>query len=141
MKPQALEVRDLVGVPFKWHGDDPSTGLDCWGLWKNVAKLAKLCLPSDGALRHGTGDDVAAGLEALSSHFQPIPVPPPKGWLVGDLIQQDAEQRGAADHLASVVDPVRQMALTTSERSGVILVRIGLLRNVVGALRVKRPSW
>ena len=137
MRATAIDCRRLLRVPFLWHGDDPEVGLDCWGAWKVVAAEAGLALPDDHALRFGTGDDVASGLDALAAHFVPIGVPPEGGWRVGDLIQQDGRGRGVADHVATIVDTAAPLALTTSERTGTLVLRLGRLQRIVGALRVR----
>jgi len=57
-----LDVRLLVGVPFRLHGRDPATGLDCVG----VAALAfgVRAVPRGYSVRTADADGVAALIAA-----------------------------------------------------------------------------
>ena len=59
----SVEARALacVGARFRVHGRDPGTGLDCIGL---VAWATGRAAPSGYALRGGSADRIAAGLDA-----------------------------------------------------------------------------
>lgn len=48
----------LVGAPFRLHGRDPQTGLDCVGLLEVALRLAgcSVILPCDYALRNKSSD-------------------------------------------------------------------------------------
>jgi len=56
------DVRDLLGVPFRLHGRDPFTGLDCVGViaWA----LGEEMVPTGYRLRQGSPDAIVTGLEA-----------------------------------------------------------------------------
>jgi hypothetical protein len=50
-----LEALALLGVPYRWGGDDPSRGLDCSGLVRHVFRSVGLDLPrqSEAIARFG----------------------------------------------------------------------------------------
>ncbi len=54
-------ARAVVGVPFRLHGRDPATGLDCVGL---VAVALRRPAPGDYRLRTGDAARAAAQLRA-----------------------------------------------------------------------------
>lgn len=42
-----LDTNQLMDIPFKWGGRDPSVGLDCWGLVRYVLNLTGNTLVDD----------------------------------------------------------------------------------------------
>jgi cell wall-associated NlpC family hydrolase len=55
-------ARALIGVPFRLHGRDPATGLDCIGVV--ACALGGLAVPTGYRLRQGSADAIVAGLDA-----------------------------------------------------------------------------
>jgi cell wall-associated NlpC family hydrolase len=51
-----------LGVPYKWGGTDPSTGLDCSGLVQRVYADKGVALPRTSADQATTGTEVPGGL-------------------------------------------------------------------------------
>lgn len=58
----AIDPRTLVGAPFRLHGRDPSTGLDCVGVAALVFGVPDV--PRGYALRTADGAGVAALIDA-----------------------------------------------------------------------------
>ncbi len=58
----ARDPRDLIGVPFRLHGRDPASGMDCVGVvaWVCGARV----VPSGYRLRQRDPAAIVAGLEA-----------------------------------------------------------------------------
>ena len=54
----AIDARALVGAPFRLHGRDPATGLDCVGVAALVVGVADV--PRGYSVRTADGDGVAA---------------------------------------------------------------------------------
>jgi lipoprotein Spr len=55
-------ARTLIGVPFRLHGRDPVTGLDCIGV---VAfAVGGAVVPTGYRMRQGNADAIVAGLDA-----------------------------------------------------------------------------
>jgi cell wall-associated NlpC family hydrolase len=55
-------ARELIGVPFRLHGRDPATGLDCIGV---VAfAVGGVVVPTGYRMRQGTPEAIVAGLDA-----------------------------------------------------------------------------
>ncbi len=74
----ALAAESLLGVPFRLHGRDPATGIDCIGLL--VSSLAvcgkKAALPTGYSLRTGRWDGLEhfadqLGFRECHGPFQP----------------------------------------------------------------------
>ncbi|CAN5192523.1 hypothetical protein BH09PSE3_BH09PSE3_00830 [soil metagenome] len=59
----SAQARALVGVPFRLHGRDPATGLDCVGLV--ACALGNPVVPSGYRMRQGSADAIVAGLDAI----------------------------------------------------------------------------
>lgn len=55
-------ARALVGAPFRLHGRDPTTGLDCIGLV--ACAVGGAVVPTGYRLRQGSPDAIVAGLDA-----------------------------------------------------------------------------
>ena len=107
-----MNWQDLLAVPFKLGGDDPATGLDCYGQARVIAQRAGLVLPDlhDG---ERVQDWLVRYPEACERVFAS------EGLRVGGLILSDPEGLGFASHVATVVVAGRKAwAITTSERSG-----------------------
>jgi len=58
----STDPRDLIGVPFRLHGRDPATGLDCVGVV--ALALGAGTVPSGYRLRRAAPDAIIDGLEA-----------------------------------------------------------------------------
>jgi murein DD-endopeptidase / murein LD-carboxypeptidase len=57
-------ARALIGTPFRLHGRDPETGLDCVGL---IAHVAGQCAPPTGyAMRGGSRESWTALLDRFA---------------------------------------------------------------------------
>jgi len=56
------DPRTLIGAPFRLHGRDPATGLDCVGVVAMV--LGAQTVPSGYRLRCAAPDEIVEGLEA-----------------------------------------------------------------------------
>ncbi|MDB5702168.1 MAG: hypothetical protein JWL66_2367 [Sphingomonadales bacterium] len=54
-------ARALIGVPFRLHGRDPATGLDCIGLV--ACAVGGAVVPTGYRLRQGSPDAIVAGLD------------------------------------------------------------------------------
>ena len=70
----AIDPRPLVGAPFRLHGRDPSTGLDCVGVAALVFGVAEV--PRGYSVRTADGGGVAtlidaAGLRRVSRAARP----------------------------------------------------------------------
>lgn len=64
-------ARLAIGAPFRLHGRDPATGLDCVGL---VAWAAEVDAPTGYRLRGGVPDRVAAALDVCAQRIaDPLP--------------------------------------------------------------------
>lgn len=57
-----VDPRTLIGAPFRLHGRDPATGLDCVGVVAMV--LGAEAVPSGYRLRRAVPDEIIEGLEA-----------------------------------------------------------------------------
>jgi murein DD-endopeptidase / murein LD-carboxypeptidase len=57
-----FDPRDLIGVPFRLHGRDAATGLDCVGVVAMV--LGAETVSSGYRLRRAVPDEIVEGLEA-----------------------------------------------------------------------------
>lgn len=94
----AEAAQGLVGAPFRLHGRDPATGLDCVGV---LAAALHACgvnveLPSGYRLRMGSIDAWLPAPDSLGFAASTGPVEP------GDVVMQ---KLGAAQfHLAIAVD-------------------------------------
>jgi cell wall-associated NlpC family hydrolase len=78
----AAAARTLVGVPFRLHGRDPATGLDCIGvLAASLARCGRPApLPTGYALRHRILPDA----QAIASACGLAPSEAPEG--PGDVV-------------------------------------------------------
>jgi hypothetical protein len=107
-----IEHLDLLAVQFAPRGDDPTIGLDCWGMAREVARRAGLFLPT---WPHFTADDPRAELtpfvEFLGDHCT-------AARKCGDLIIGDPKKLGWPSHVAVLVDELDLVALSTSEVHG-----------------------
>jgi cell wall-associated NlpC family hydrolase len=103
---------DLLAARFLLGGEDPATGLDCWGVARIIReRLRQAHLP---ALPTREGDCSPVALEGLKR----IAERPSLGTPVGALIFGDPEGRGYPSHVSIVVEPGR--ALTATVRHGVL---------------------
>ena len=74
-----LCIGDLVGRPYVAGGRDPETGLDCWGLVREVLRRQGVVLPAYGEhIWHDDSDsaEVAEQLLAGAADWQPAPIGP-----------------------------------------------------------------
>ncbi|MCJ2178685.1 NlpC/P60 family protein [Novosphingobium album (ex Hu et al. 2023)] len=74
----ALAARELVGVPFRLHGRDPRSGLDCIGVLEAACSACGITtrLPARYTLRSRRLPplaDIAARLGLFETHGQPEP--------------------------------------------------------------------
>lgn len=71
----ALAAEQFAGCPFRLHGRDPRTGLDCIGLLEAALSACgmKVRLPTGYNLRTGRWQDLKAHAEVLG--FVPCEVP------------------------------------------------------------------
>lgn len=106
----SVEWQDLLRVPFLAGGDDPSIGLDCWGICREVARRAGLAFPP-----HDWGE---AEPGAAWSTFRRIGDRWTALGAVGDLLVSDPERKGYASHVSVVVDAERGIVLSTSKLHG-----------------------
>lgn len=58
----AIDARTLIGSPFRLHGREPATGIDCVGLAALV--FGKADVPSGYSVRTADGGSVAALVDA-----------------------------------------------------------------------------
>jgi lipoprotein Spr len=54
-------ARGLIGVPFRLHGRDPATGLDCVGVV--ALAVGGAVVPTGYRMRQGSADAIVAGLD------------------------------------------------------------------------------
>ena len=68
----AAAAEDLVGTPFRLHGRDPATGLDCIGVLAQA--LRKIGQPANLPEAYSMRAQVVPGLEAIakSCGFAPV---------------------------------------------------------------------
>lgn len=57
-----VDPRSLIGAPFRLHGRDPATGLDCVGVVAMAMGVATV--PNGYRLRRAAPDAIVEGLEA-----------------------------------------------------------------------------
>jgi murein DD-endopeptidase / murein LD-carboxypeptidase len=62
LKGRGLDARDLIGIPFRLHGRDPATGLDCVGVAALVFGVTDV--PRGYSVRTADGAGVAAFIDA-----------------------------------------------------------------------------
>ena len=62
LKGRGLDVRDLIGTPFRLHGRDPATGLDCVGVAALVFGVSDV--PRGYSVRTADGLSVAGLIDA-----------------------------------------------------------------------------
>ncbi len=78
LKERGLDVRDLIDVPFRLHGRDPDTGLDCVGVAALVFGVRDV--PRGYSVRTADGAGVAALIDhAGLTRVRRVPV-------TGDLV-------------------------------------------------------
>ena len=112
----------LLGTPFRLHGRDPVSGLDCVG----VVAAALACLadipptPTDYTLRGTYGHRISAFLDAI--HFGQISFRPPK---YGDILL--LHPGPGQDHMAIIVP------------GGAVHAHAGLARVVLSPLPLPWP--
>jgi len=121
---EARRVRflDLLGVPFERGGDDPATGLDCWGQAAEINRRLGKRLPEPGRS--------AGGLQVVGTRAE-------DATMLGDLVCSDLEGTGEPSHVSVLVDLDRRLALSCSENGGPFAVPVGMLGKVVRILRAK----
>lgn len=112
----------LLGTPFRLHGRDPVSGLDCVGLV--AAALACLAdippTPTNYTLRGTYGDRISAFLDAI--HFGQISMCPPE---YGDILL--LRPGPGQDHMAIIVP------------EGAVHAHAGLARVVLSPLPLPWP--
>jgi hypothetical protein len=118
----AARAMALVGSPFRLHGRNPETGIDCVGVV--AASLSDILhsrtIPSDYVLRGSYGGRVSAFLDAVS--FGLVKDTPPEP---GDILMISTAPRQI--HLAVVVP------------QGAVHAHAGLRRVVLAALPLPWP--
>lgn len=74
----ALAARQCLGAPFRLHGRDPATGLDCVGLvaWALDRAGQGVMAPADYSLRMADSERVFAFAKA--QQWQPLNAYPPR---------------------------------------------------------------
>ncbi|MDE2340864.1 MAG: hypothetical protein KGL21_07335, partial [Alphaproteobacteria bacterium] len=65
-------ARALVGAPFRLHGRDPATGLDCVGLCALAYRVTVL-IPTGYALKGGTASGYAALIDGFAARRDGAP--------------------------------------------------------------------
>lgn len=105
-----MKWEDLLDVPFVEGGDDPETGLDCWGMACEVNRRLGHALPPIESPRVGLRppDGVQEAMEFLGSS-------PRDATRLGDVIASHGDKPFVA-HVAVLVAP--GWALTTTRRHG-----------------------
>lgn len=100
-----IPYEDLLGVPFRWGGEDPATGLDCWGLARVLCARAGRALPSVGALA-GRADRELADCAGAAGDVAPALERVADGWKraqPGDLLELAPHAPDAPPHVAVLV--------------------------------------
>ncbi|RMF74676.1 MAG: peptidoglycan endopeptidase [Planctomycetota bacterium] len=116
-----IDYLDMIGTPYEEGAVDFERGrLDCKGVVVEVYRRAGLSLPKDAFYRSsGVWHEVS--LEGCREY---------------DLIVSDPGREGCSSHVSVVVrGGAHGDALTAERKRGVCLVRIALIRNVVGVYR------
>ena len=121
----AAAAYGLVGTPYRLHGRDPATGLDCVGLVLAAARVAGVMLDAPQRYSLRTADISAClawfeqpGLALLAPHTAPCP---------GDI--------------AAVRPSHTQLHLMIFAGSGLVHAHAGLRRTVMTPLPAPWPVW
>ncbi|MFL6160185.1 MAG: transglycosylase SLT domain-containing protein [Marmoricola sp.] len=117
------EARKYLGVPYKWGGTDPKTGLDCSGLVQLVYKNLGYDLPRVSGDQAKAGTEVPGGLAAaqpgdLLTFGSPVHH---IGIYVGDGKMIEAPHPGADVRISTVTDTpshVRRILPTEAASAG-----------------------
>jgi cell wall-associated NlpC family hydrolase len=107
MGEQAVEIaRRYLGVPYRWGGTDPKTGLDCSGLTKLVYGQLGLTLPRTSGEQARTGRKVSSLATAQPGDlvFFGSPVHH-MGMYIGDGKMLDAPHAGDRVRIRKVYEP------------------------------------
>ena len=120
-----MHWHDLLSVPFIMGGDDVATGLDCWGMAREVCRRAGLLAPGrpEVADPRVTTERVVAALVRINNAER-----------IGDMLFSDPEGRGYPAHVASVVAP--GWAISTTKRYGPHVAPLHRVACDYGAWRV-----
>jgi cell wall-associated NlpC family hydrolase len=93
-----LKVRDLIGVPFVQNGRDPKTGLDCYGLFKEVQKRIGIDVPEfEMTVYDALSINMIAVSQEQTGNWKKLEIPKP-GCLVAMCI--DAKLPNVLQHIA-----------------------------------------
>lgn len=105
--------QDLIGIQFALGGSDPASGLNCYGLVREVYKGLQIELPA----RQETSLDAETAIEAAGNDWTPIAAPQP---FAVALIR--SEGNSSTYHLG-IVTPEMTL-LHSMPRKGVIVSRL-----------------
>ena len=70
-----MDVKELLGTPYKMHGRTIQEGLDCWGLVLLIYANMGIKLPDPVYCSQGDFPQVAENLGSLTSIFNKVDIP------------------------------------------------------------------
>lgn len=118
----AKAAERLVGAPFRLHGRDPSTGLDCLGVV--IAALAQVGRPVEAPPRYALRNSAAG-------RFMRLPE-------AAGFSAADAPSR-AGDLLALAAGPAQLHAAIVGTSGGIVHAHAGLRRVVLSPFPLPWP--
>lgn len=131
---------DVIGTPWKLHGETPGLegGLDCWTLpmvlfeRRGLFPMLLRELWSDCDLGESR-EAVELYFERSTAEWESLGVDPVAATGILDLIVTESK---SLLHASVIVEPAG-LALTTSKKTGCIVIRARLLTNVKGVWRYR----
>lgn len=114
-----IPYRDLLRCRFRWGGEDPATGLDCWSLARLVCARAGRALPTGPELAARGDADMRAAAGARAA-VAPLLALVGTAWsdaVEGDVIEYEPFLPELPPHVAPVVSVKPPLVLHLTARS------------------------
>jgi hypothetical protein len=134
----AVDMSDVLGARYRVNGDDPKSGVDCaWVVAEVWRRAGILGLDEIFALRMKFlgGNRIEEFFSVMERRFERVGYCSKQATEVGDIIQSIPPRGKFPNHLSTIVDAKERLAATTSERRGVVIVRVYAIQNVVAVWR------
>ncbi|WP_196600025.1 C40 family peptidase [Pectinatus frisingensis] len=125
-----MQYDDLIGIPFKDGGRD-KTGLDCWGLAKEIYKRRGIELPEFNISAMAT-DRITNALTENKPLWRKLNKPEPSALVVIKLVCG-----GWADHVGVCID--NNKFIHAYCRTGVVIDRLSKWQSHIAGFYV--PGW